>query len=428
MTPLVRTGQPGASSGRCTHVGCTPSAGDGKDPNGRVACGDGGGVLSYRQGQRLRSLLPRERRRTWHPPPLPGTAAHPTFPACGPSSRPPTSSRTASSPSATCSAGRAAAPRTPWTGRWSPARATSSRPVCGRRPIGPRSRRVRCSPSPRCSAATPSATARSPPASGWTRPRTPGRRAVPPPAEPLPLAAADAPVRQVMAALQSAGTPVRAVLVDGPIGTGLPGSGTVSGAGIVAAALGAPPSDKGAPRGPDRRRAATTRPTAAARTTEPRLGATAARAGATRAATPAATPTGTTAAPGRTTVAPSRPVVPLPSANPDLPPPVTGSDIVDRSLGGSGSAPDGVRRRRLGRRLRRRHRGRLRQPSVRRRRGHRRQPRHRPMARSRTPARTTRTSDDARRQLLGRHRVGRRNVLGRQLLRTAALPMAAPRR
>ena len=51
-----------------------------------------------------------------------------------------------------------------------------------------------------------------------------GPAAVPPPAEPLPLAAADAPVRQVMAALQSAGTPVRAVLVDGPIGTGTPGS------------------------------------------------------------------------------------------------------------------------------------------------------------------------------------------------------------
>jgi hypothetical protein len=71
-----------------------------------------------------------------------------------------------------------------------------------------------------------------------------GPAAVPPPAEPLPLAAADAPVSQVMAALQSAGTPLRAALLDGPIDTGLPGSAAVSGAGIVAAALGAPAVDQ----------------------------------------------------------------------------------------------------------------------------------------------------------------------------------------
>jgi hypothetical protein len=166
-----------------------------------------------------------------------------------------------------------------------------------------------------------------------------GPAAVPPPAEPLPLAAADAPVRQVMAALQSAGTPVRAVLVDGPIGTGLPGSGTVSGAGIVAAALGTPAVDQsGTTRsgssssddgGADDRSAAS-------------------RSDDTRRDSDRNSSRGSSRdsdrddrSSGSGDGAPSRPVVPLPSANPDLPPPVTGSDIVDGSLGGSGSAPDG---------------------------------------------------------------------------------------
>ena len=170
-----------------------------------------------------------------------------------------------------------------------------------------------------------------------------GPAAVPPPAEPLPLAAADAPVRQVMAALQSAGTPVRAVLVDGPIGTGLPGSGTVSGAEVVAAALGAPAVDQGAPRRPGRRRAATTgAPTTARR----RAGRT------TRAATPTAVPADKhqrlqpRLRPGlprlrvgrRRAVAARRP----PAERESRPASArTGSDIVDGSLGGSGSAPDG---------------------------------------------------------------------------------------
>jgi hypothetical protein len=167
-----------------------------------------------------------------------------------------------------------------------------------------------------------------------------GPAAVPPPADPLPLAAADAPVRQVMAALQSAGTPVRAVLVDGPIGTGAPGSATVSGAGIVAAALSAPAVDHGGTtrsgssssdddRGADDR-------SAASRSHDTRRdssGESSHRSSrdSDRDDRGSGSDDGT----------PSRPVVPLPSANPDLPPPVTGSDIVDGSLGGSGSAPDG---------------------------------------------------------------------------------------
>ena len=167
-----------------------------------------------------------------------------------------------------------------------------------------------------------------------------GPAAVPPPAEPLPLAAADAPVRQVMAALQSAGTPVRAVLVDGPIGTGAPGSATVSGAGIVAAALSAPAVDQGGTtrsgssssdddRGADDR-------SAASRSDDTRRdssGESSHRSSRDSDRDDRGS--------GSDDGAPSRPVVPLPSANPDLPPPVTGSDIVDGSLGGSGSAPDG---------------------------------------------------------------------------------------
>ncbi len=169
-----------------------------------------------------------------------------------------------------------------------------------------------------------------------------GPAAVPPPAEPLPLAAADAPVRQVMAALQSAGTPVRAVLVDGPIGTGLPGSATVSGAGIVAAALGAPAVDQG---GTTRSGSSSSDDDAAPTTARRR-----AASDDTTAATPSGGPSRRDSSrdsdrddrgSGSDDGAPSRPVVPLPSANPDLPPPVTGSDIVDGSLGGSGSAPDG---------------------------------------------------------------------------------------
>jgi len=175
-----------------------------------------------------------------------------------------------------------------------------------------------------------------------------GSAAVPPPAEPLPLAAADAPVRQVMAALQSAGTPVRAVLVDGAIGTGLPGSGTVSGAEVVAAALGAPAlgapavdqgttrsgsSSSGDDRGADNRSAGS-RSDDSRRDSDRRSG---------RKSTNDSSRDSDRddRGSGSDDGAPSRPVVPLPSANPDLPPPVTGSDIVDGSLGGSGSAPDG---------------------------------------------------------------------------------------
>ena len=169
-----------------------------------------------------------------------------------------------------------------------------------------------------------------------------GPAAVPSPADPLPLAAADAPVREVMAALQSAGTPVRAVLVGAPLGTVLSGSGTVSGAGIVTAALRAPAAKAGTRSGSSlssgddgEDRATDDRSTASrsddsdrdtSRDTDRR---------------DRADRDGRGSGGRSDDVTPSRPVVPLPSANPDLPPRVTGSDIVDRSLGGSGSSADG---------------------------------------------------------------------------------------
>ncbi len=167
-----------------------------------------------------------------------------------------------------------------------------------------------------------------------------GPAAVPPPAEPLPLAAADAPVRQVMAALQSAGTPVRAVLIDGPIGTGLPGSATVSGAGIVAAALGAPAVDQG---GTTRSGSSSSADDSSAddRSTASRSDDTRRESSGESGRRSGRDSDRDDRGSGSDDGAPSRPVVPLPSANPDLPPPVTGSDIVDGSLGGSGSAPDG---------------------------------------------------------------------------------------
>ena len=165
-----------------------------------------------------------------------------------------------------------------------------------------------------------------------------GPAAVPPPAEPLTLAAADAPVRQVMAALQSAGTPVRAVLVDGPIGAGPPGSGTVSGAGIVAAALDAPAVTEGTTRSgsssSDDDRGADDRSDDSRRDSD--------RDSSRKSTNDSSRDSDRDDRDsGSDDGAPSRPVVPLPSADPDLPPPVTGSDIVDGSLGGSGSAPDG---------------------------------------------------------------------------------------
>ena len=148
--------------------------------------------------------------------------------------------------------------------------------------------------------------------------------AVPPPAEPLTLAAADAPVRQVMAALQSAGTPVRAVLVDGPIGAGPPGSGTVSGAGIVAAALGAPAVTEGTTRSGSSSsaddRGADDRSDDSRRDSGGESGSDSSR---------------DSDRDGRGSGAddgvPSRPVVPLPSADPDLPPPVTEVSSADES-------------------------------------------------------------------------------------------------
>ena len=173
-----------------------------------------------------------------------------------------------------------------------------------------------------------------------------GPAAVPPPAEPLPLAAADAPVSQVMAALQSAGTPLRAALLDGPIDTGLPESAAVSGAGIVAAALGAPAVDQGDgttrsgssssgdERSTDNR--STDDRSAVSRSDDTRRDS-------SRDASRDSDrdDRGSRADDGT----PSRSVVPLPTANPDLPPPVTGSDIVDGSLGGPDSAQDGTIRR-----------------------------------------------------------------------------------
>jgi hypothetical protein len=175
-----------------------------------------------------------------------------------------------------------------------------------------------------------------------------GPAAVPPPAEPLPLAAADAPVSQVMAALQSAGTPLRAALLDGPIDTGLPGSAAVSGAGIVAAALGAPAVDQ---------RDGTTRSGSSSSGDDSSTddSSTDDRSTDNRSAVSRSDDTRRDSSrdssrdsdrddrgSGADDGTPSRSVVPLPTANPDLPPPVTGSDIVDGSLGGSDSAPDGA--------------------------------------------------------------------------------------
>ena len=170
-----------------------------------------------------------------------------------------------------------------------------------------------------------------------------GPAAVPPPAEPLPLAAADAPVRQVMAALQSAGTPLRAALLDGPIDTGLPGCATVSGAGIVVAALGAPAADQGGTTRSGSSSSTDERTTDDRRTedrkTEDRSAAS--RSDDTRRDSGRDSDRDDRGS-GADDGPPSRSVVPLPTANPDLPPPVTGSDIVDGSLGGSDSAPDGT--------------------------------------------------------------------------------------
>ncbi len=170
-----------------------------------------------------------------------------------------------------------------------------------------------------------------------------GPAAVPSPADPLPLAAADAPVREVMAALESAGTPVRAVLVGAPVGTVLSGSGTVSGAGIVTAALRAPAAEAGT-------RSGSSSDDGDERATDDR--STASRSDASRRDSDGDSDRDSSRdtdlrdradrdGRGSDDVAPSRPVIPLPSANPDLPPPVTGSDIVDGSLGGSGSSADG---------------------------------------------------------------------------------------
>ncbi|HEX5810561.1 MAG TPA: hypothetical protein VFY38_00530 [Pseudonocardia sp.] len=184
-----------------------------------------------------------------------------------------------------------------------------------------------------------------------------GPAAVPSPADPLPLAAADAPVREVMAALESAGTPVRAVLVGTPVGPALSGSGpvlsgsgpllsgsgTVSGAGIVTAALRAPAAEARTRSGSSSSSGddgATDDRSTASRSDDSRRDSdgdsdrdTSRRDRADR--------DGRGSGSGSDDVTPSRPVVPLPSANPDLPPPVTGSDIVDGSLGGSGSSADG---------------------------------------------------------------------------------------
>ena len=375
-------------------------------------------MLSYRQQGDTAPPLPRERRRTWHPPPLPGTAAHPTFPACGPSSPSPDPE-----PDGLVSVGSLL--------RREGRRAAHAVD----RPLVPRARDL-------LEAGARTSTHRAAVAAGALLAVTTvlgsnalgdgtiisgvgvdeaadaGPAAVPPPAEPLPLAAADAPVRQVMAALQSAGTPVRAALVDGPIGTGLPGSGTVSGAGIVAAALGAPAVDQGG----------TTR--SGSSSSDDDGGAddrsAASRSDDTRRDSDRDSSRDSSRdsdrddrGSGSDDGAPSRPVVPLPSANPDLPPPVTGSDIVDGSLGGSGSAPDGNTDG-----------GGSDSGSVGESDGDTAGDSDSPPSAdgedtggdSRTPAdgeEQDAGGDDssASRHLLGRHRVGRRHVLGRHLLR-----------
>ena len=307
---------------------------------GASACGD---RRRCRIDNRRTPLpAPRERRRTWHPPPLPGTAAHPTFPRAARHRIPDPE------PDGLVSVG--------YLLRREGRRAAHAVD----RPLVPRARDL-------LEAGARTSTHRAAVAAGALLAVTTvlgsnalgdstiisgvgvdeaadaGPAAVPPPAEPLPLAAADAPVRQVMAALQSAGTPVRAVLVDGTgRHRGSSGAARSPRAGIVAAALGAPAVDHGGHGHAvrivvERRRPRRRRPLGGGP-----VGPTRRRDSAASPATgPAATPTGTTAAPGRTDGTPSRPVVPLPSRNPDLPPPVTGSDIVDGSLGGSGSAPDG---------------------------------------------------------------------------------------
>ena len=248
-----------------------------------------------------------------------------------------------------------------------------------------------------------------------------GPAAVPPPAEPLPLAAADAPVRQVMAALQSAGTRCGRSWSTARSAPGFPGAPRSPVRGSSRRRSARRPSTRAAPRGPDRRRATTT---AAPTTARRRAGRTtrAATPAATSAATPAATPTGTTAAPGRTTARRRGPSSPCRARIPTCPRPSPArTSSTDRSA-------VRVRRRtaiptaapqRLGRRIRRRHRGRLRQPSVRRRRGHRRRLRDpgRWRGAGRRRGRPVLGRRLLERQLLERHRVGRRHVLGRQLLR-----------
>ena len=267
-----------------------------------------------------------------------------------------------------------------------------------------------------------------------------GPAAVPPPAEPLPLAAADAPVRQVMAALQSAGTPLRAVLVDGPIDTGLPGSATVSGAGIVAAALGAPAVDQGG----------TTR--SGSSSSDDDRGADD-RSATSRSDDRAATPAGEPAAqprlqprlrPGRPrlrvgrrhAVAARRP----PAERESRPAPARHRLGHRRRIArrfGFGAGRQYRRRwlrQRLGRRIRRRHRGRLRQPSVRRRRGHRR--RHETPADGEeqdaggddsSAAGTSSDDSSSNDSSSNDSSVGRRHVLRRQLLGSTAPRTTAPR-
>ena len=282
-----------------THVGCASPPGDGKDPNGRVACGDR--RCCRIDNRRHRSPAPRERASNVASAAAPRHGRAPDLPSVRPviASPDPEPDGLVSVGSLLRREGRRAAHAVD-------------------RPLVPRARDL-------LEAGARTSTHRAAVAAGALLAVTTvlgsnalgdgtiisgvgvdeaadaGPAAVPPPAEPLPLAAADAPVRQVMAALQSAGTPVRAVLVDGPIGTGLPGSATVSGAGIVAAALGAPAVDQGGTtrsgssssdddRGADDRSAAS-RSDDTRRDSDRDV----------QPPAPAATPTGTTAAPGRTT-------------------------------------------------------------------------------------------------------------------------------
>ena len=381
MTPLVRTGQPGASSGRCTHVGCASPPGDGKDPNGRVACGDR--RCCRIDNRRHRSPAPRERASNVASAAAPRHGRAPDLPSVRPviASPDPEPDGLVSVGSLLRREGRRAAHAVD-------------------RPLVPRARDL-------LEAGARTSTHRAAVAAGALLAVTTvlgsnalgdgtfisgvgvdeaadaGPAAVPPPAEPLPLAAADAPVSQVMAALQSAGTPVRAALVDGPIGTGLPGSATVSGAGIVAAALGAPAVDQG---GTTRSGSSSSDDDGSADDAHDDAAPTTARrrAGRRRAASDDTRPRlQPRLRPGRPrlrvgrrrAVAARRP----PAERESRPAPARHRlghrrRIARRFGFGAGRQYRRRRlRRRLGRRIRRRHRGRLRQPSVRRRRGHRRQ-------------------------------------------------------